>query len=86
MLRYTFSLGGRVISWCTKKQIYVYLLMIKSKHVAYIIWLRKFLISLDVTTYASDVVIIDCNNTIVVAYLKDPKYHLKHIVTRLHFV
>jgi hypothetical protein len=51
---YTFLLGGRAITWCSKKQLCVALFTMKSKYVACFVavqeavWLRRFLQRLDI--------------------------------------
>ena len=52
------------------------------------IWLRSFLQDLDFTPGVNDLVEILCNNTAIIQFAKDPKFHrkTKHIKRRYHFV
>jgi hypothetical protein len=91
---YTFLLGDRAITWCSKKQSCVALSTIKFEYVACsaavqeAIWLRRFLQHLDVVTSAMDLVTIYSDSMATLAYAKDPKYHgkTKHIEIKYHYI
>ena len=65
--RYVFTLGGRAISWCSKKHGCVTLSSIEAKYVAYCLaaqdatWLMSFLQDLNLTLRVDDPVEIWCN-------------------------
>lgn len=52
------------------------------------IWLRSFLYDLNLTPRVDDHVEVMCNNTVVIPFTKDMKFHwkTKHIKRRYHFV
>uniref|UniRef100_A0A2N9FG52 Integrase catalytic domain-containing protein n=1 Tax=Fagus sylvatica TaxID=28930 RepID=A0A2N9FG52_FAGSY len=91
---YTFLLGGRAITWCSKKQSCVALSTMESEYVACsavvqeAIWLRRFLQRLDIVASAMDPVTIYSINMVALAYAKDPKYHgkTKHIEIKNHYI
>uniref|UniRef100_A0A2N9GY50 Reverse transcriptase Ty1/copia-type domain-containing protein n=1 Tax=Fagus sylvatica TaxID=28930 RepID=A0A2N9GY50_FAGSY len=91
---YAFILGGRAVSWCSKKQSCITLSTMESEYVACsaivqeAVWLRRFLQRLGVTAHAEDAVLLYSNSTLALAYAKDPKYHgkAKHIELRYHYI
>jgi len=91
---YVFTLGGGVISWCSKKQHCIALSTMKVEYVACSLatqeamWLRSFLQNLNLTPRADDPVEMLCDNTAVIQFTKDPKFHqkTKHIKRRYRFV
>ena len=91
---YVFLLGNRVISWSNKKQTCVTLSTIEAKFVALsiaiqeIVWLKRFLNHLSVVNDLPNSVIVNCDSQVAIAFIRDPKYHLKtkHIDTRYNFV
>ncbi|KAL0454838.1 UNVERIFIED_CONTAM: Retrovirus-related Pol polyprotein from transposon TNT 1-94 [Sesamum latifolium] len=52
------------------------------------IWLRRFLKNLRNLAHIDDAIVIYCDNTTMIAYAKDTKYHArtKHIDTSYHFI
>ncbi|KAL0352228.1 UNVERIFIED_CONTAM: hypothetical protein Scaly_1611500 [Sesamum calycinum] len=91
---YAFLLGGVVITWCSKKQPCISFSTIEVEYVACTsevlgaIWLRRYLKSLRISTHIDDVVVIYCDNTTTIEYVKDPNYHekTKYINTKYHFI
>ena len=53
-----------------------------------VVWLRRFLQRLGVTTHAEDCVLLYYDNTSALVYAKDLKYHgkAKHIEIRYHYI
>ena len=53
-----------------------------------VVWLRKFVIELGVFPSAQDPVIIYCDNTCVIANVKEPRSHstTKHSLRRFHVI
>ena len=93
--RYVFTLGGRAISWYSKKQDCIALSTMEAEYVACClatqkaIWLRNFLQDLRFTPKVDDPIELMCNNTAANQFAKDPKkFHrkTKHIKRRYHFV
>ena len=82
-LGYAFILGGKAVSWYSKKQSCIALSTMESEYVACstavqeAVWLRRFLQRLGVTAHAKDVVLLYYDSTSALAYAKDPKYHAK---------
>ena len=62
--------------------------MVCSAAVQEVVWLRRFLQLLGVTTHVKDVVLLYSNSTSALVYAKDPKYHgkAKHIEFRYHYI
>ncbi|KAL0293499.1 UNVERIFIED_CONTAM: Retrovirus-related Pol polyprotein from transposon TNT 1-94, partial [Sesamum angustifolium] len=91
---YAFLLGGAAITWCSNKQPFISLSNMEAEYVACTsvvqeaIWLRRFLKSLCIFAHVDDDVVICCDNTAMITYAKDPKYHgrTRHIDTRYHFI
>ena len=91
---YTFLLGGRAITWCSKKQSCVTLSTMESEYVACsavvqeAVWLRRFLQRLDIIASAIDPVTIYSDSMAALAYAKNPKYHgkTKHIKIKYHYI
>ena len=82
------------ISWSRKKQYCIALSTMEAEYVACsstiqeAVWLRRFLQHLEIVKKTSEPMTIYCDRTVVLAYVKDPKYHgkTKHIHIRYHFV
>jgi len=91
---YAFTLGGGVISWCSKKQTCIALSTMEAEYVACsaavqeAVWLRRFLRRLGQWPHVDDAVLIYSDSTSAIAYAKDPKYHgkSKHIDIRHHYI
>ncbi|GAV67227.1 zf-CCHC domain-containing protein/rve domain-containing protein/RVT_2 domain-containing protein/gag_pre-integrs domain-containing protein/UBN2_2 domain-containing protein, partial [Cephalotus follicularis] len=91
---YAFILGGGAISWSSKKQTCIALPTMEAEYVACsaavqeAVWLRRFLQRLDVTAHSKGPVLMYCDSTAALAYVRDPKYHgkTKHIDVRYHFI
>ena len=62
--------------------------MVCSAAVQEVVWLRRFLQLLGVTTHVKDAVLLYSNSTSALVYAKDPKYHgkAKHIEFRYHYI
>ena len=77
----------------SKKQYCIALSTMEVEYVAYssakqeAVWLRRFLLHLEIVKTTSEPMTIYCDRTAVLAYVKDPKYHgkTKHIQIRYHF-
>ena len=52
------------------------------------VWLREFLVSLEIVETAAALVPIHCDNQAAIKVSKDPKYHSKskHIEARYHYI
>ncbi|KAK2988036.1 hypothetical protein RJ640_011299 [Escallonia rubra] len=52
------------------------------------VWLRSFIQALGVTAHVDEAVVVHCENTAALDFVKDPKYHgkVKHIGLRYHFI
>ena len=93
-LSYAFILRGGVVSWCSKKQSCIALSTMESEYVAClaavqeVVWLRRFLQRLGVTTHAEDVVLLYYDSTSALVHAKNPKYHgkAKHIKFRYNYI
>ena len=91
---YAFILGSGVVSWCNKKQTCVALSTMESEYVVCaavvqeVIWLKRFLQRLGITTHFEEAVTLYSDSTAALAYAKDPKYHgkSKHIEIKYHFI
>ena len=91
---YAFILGGGAVSWYSKKQSCIALSTMESEYVVCsaavpeVVWLRRFLQHLGVTTHAEDAVLLYSDSTSALAYAKDPKYHgkAKHIELWYHYI
>ena len=91
---YVFILGSGVVSWCNKKQTYVALSTMESEYVVCaaamqeVIWLKRFLQRLGITTHSEEAVTLYSNSTAALVYAKEPKYHRKskHIEIKHHFI
>ena len=53
-----------------------------------VVWLKRFLQRLGITTHSEEAVTLYFDNTAALAYAKDPKYHekSKHIEIKYHFI
>ena len=84
---YAFLLNGGVISSSNKKQSCIALSTMKAEFITCsaatqkVVWLRRFLPNLIVTTRAKDPMTIHYDSTMTIVFMKDPKYHgrTKHI-------
>ena len=91
---YALLLNNGVITWSSKKQLYIALSTMEAEYVACstavqeAVWLRRFFQHLEVVKDASDPMTIHCDSTAALAYAKDPKYHgkTKHIDIRYHSI
>ena len=67
---------------------------IKEEFVAFLVvvqealWIKWFLHHLGVNAKSADLVIVNCDSQVVIAYAKDPKYHCqtKYIDAKYNFV
>ena len=88
---YCFSVGSRMISWCSRKQKSVALSSAESECMAAnptmceAIWLRKLLVSL--FRKMMEATKVYCDNQSCIKLSKNPVFHdrLKHIDIRCHF-
>lgn len=91
---YVFLLGGGDISWSSKKQKCVVLSTMESEYIACsatvqeVVWLWRFLESLNLVRHASEPVTVFTDSMSAIAYAKDKKYHgrMKHIDIRYHYL
>jgi len=89
---YAMSLGSRVVSWRSRKQLVPADSTTEAEYVAAseatkeIVWLRKILEDLQVKQVQSTPLMID--NTSAIKLAKNPKFHdrTKHINTKYHLI
>jgi hypothetical protein len=83
-------LAGGAISWCSKLQQPVALSSTEAKYIAAseAVWLREFLVALEVVESASQLVTIFCDNMSAIKVAKDLKFHSKskHIEGMFHYI
>ena len=88
---YIYLLNNGIITWGSKKQTCIALSTIKAEFIACsvaiqeVVWLRRFLYSLGIVNDVFGSTIVYSDNQVVIAYVKDPKYHgrTKHIDPRI---
>ena len=91
---YVFKVNGGAVSWRSGKQPIVAQSTMESEYITAAdtaneaVWLRKFVIEFGVFPSAQDPVIIYCDNTSVIANVKEPRSHstAKHILRRFHVI
>lgn len=91
---YTFLLNNGAICWSSKKQTCIALHPMEAEFVACTsavqeaIWLKRFIEHLGFGNESTNPVLVYCDNTAAIAYMKDPKYHskTKHIDIKYNFV
>ncbi|XP_073019296.1 secreted RxLR effector protein 161-like [Primulina eburnea] len=89
-----FTLGGGAVVWRSTKQSCTADSTIEAEYVAACeaakeaVWLKKFLLSLEVIPVASNVITLYCDNSGAVANAKEPRNHQrgKHIERKYHLV
>ncbi|KAI3451510.1 hypothetical protein Pfo_008175, partial [Paulownia fortunei] len=89
-----FTLGGGAIVWRSIKQSCIADSTMEAEYVAACeaakeaVWLRKFLLSLEVVPSASQAITLHCDNSGAVANAKEPRNHQrgKHIERKYHLV
>ena len=78
---YVFTLNGGAICWRSAKQTYVADSTTEAEYVAAskeAVWLKKFLMDLQVIPSADRSITLYCDNSGAVAQSKEPRYHKKH--------
>ena len=91
---YVFTLNGGAICWRSVKQTCVADSTTEAKYVAAseaakeAVWLKKFLMDLQVILSADRSITLYCDNSGVVAQSKEPRYHKKqkHIERKYHLI
>ena len=94
MSGYVFTLGGAAISWRSVKQFCITDSTMKAEYVAAseatkeVIWLRKFLMELEVVPSVERPLVPYYDNTAAIAQTKEPHYHSKgkHIEQKFHLI
>lgn len=89
-----FTLAGGAISWKSKKQTSVAQSSMEAEYIAANeavkdgVWLRNFLVSLEIVENASDPVTVYCDNQAAIKLSKDPKFHsrARHIEGKHHYI
>ena len=92
--RSMFTLGGRAVVWRSIKQSCVANSTMEVEYVAAseasmeVIWLRNFLIDLEVVSSMEKPINLYCDNTGAIANIKEPRHHkrTKHIERRYHLI
>ncbi|XP_059645285.1 secreted RxLR effector protein 161-like [Cornus florida] len=85
--RYVFKLNGGAVSWksvklgCTADSTMEADYIAASEVAKEAIWLRNFLIELEVVEHIDRPMMLHCNNSAAIAQTKDPKFHkgIRHI-------
>ena len=91
---YVFTLGGGAIAWRSVKQKCVSDSTMEAEYVAAseaakeVVWLRNFLMDLDVIPGLPKIITIYCDNSGAVANSKEPRAHKvsKHIERKYHLI
>ena len=89
---YTYILDGGAVSWMSKKQELVTLLMAEAEYVTAMhvvkegVWLRCFIE--EVFQPLENLTVLYCNNQAAIALMKDGSFHacMKHIDIYYHFI
>ena len=89
-----FTLAGGGISWKSKKQTSVVQSSMEAEYIAANeavkdgVWLRNFLVSLEIVENVSDPVTVYCDNQAAIKLSKDPKFHsrARHIEGKYHYI
>ena len=89
-----FTLGGGAVIWRSIKQSYIADSTMEAEYVAAckaakeVVWLRQFLINLEVVPSVNKQITIYCDNSGSVANSKEPRSHkrVKHIERKYHLL
>ena len=91
---FVFTLGGGAVSWRSSKQETVADSTMEAEYIAAndaakeAVWMRKFLIDLEVVPTITDPVPLYCDNNGAIALAKEPRSHQKsrHILRKYHLI
>ena len=91
---YVFTLGGGAISWRSAKQTCIADSTMEAEYVAAsdatkeAVWLRNFLMDLDIVPSVQSPIVLFCDNSGAVANSKEPRVHKKgkHIERKYHLI
>ena len=91
---YVFTFGGGAISWRSVKQSSIADSNMEAEYIATseaakeAVWLKNFLIDLEVVPTAQSAITLYCDNSGVVANAKEPRSHKrgKHIERKYHLL
>ena len=91
---YVFTLGGGAISWRSVKQSSIADSTMEAEYIAAseaakeAVWLKNFLLDLEVVPSAQSAITLYCNNSGVVANAKEPRSHKrgKYIKRKFHLI
>ena len=89
-----FTLGGRAISWQSVKQSSITDSTMEAEYIAAskvakeAVWLKNFLLDLEVVASAQSAITLYCDNSGAVANAKEPRSHKreKHIERKYHLI
>ena len=91
---YVFMLNGGAVSWKSSKQETVAFSTTEAEYIAACeaakegVWIKKFLMELEVVPSASDPITLYCDNNGAIAQAKEPRSHQKskHVLRRFHLI